>query len=107
LPQAWRMSALLLLPEGPQMTDLLYVRNKRAKVVLLYEVINPDGTGSAMRDQLGRIILVSKAGGFLGHAQWFGATAWFETEYGRGRIAYRGPLGQWKWLVGNSQPNLS
>ena len=90
------------------MTDaVLYVWNKRSKVLPLPAVINPDGTGSARRDQVGRVILVGPTGAFVGHAQWFGASAWAETEHGRGRIAYRQPTGTWKWLtVQNSQGNL-
>lgn len=99
---------MLFVPEGTQMTDLaLYVRNKRAKVVLLYEVTNPDGTGSAMRDRDGRIILVSKAGAFLGHAQWFGASAWAETEVGRSRIAYKNPHGEWTWKISQTREEVT
>jgi hypothetical protein len=81
------------------MMPALYVRNKHAKVVLFYEVVNPDGTGFAMRDRLGHIILVSKTGAFLGYARWFGASAWAETEFGRYRIAYKNPHGKWIWKL--------
>jgi len=86
------------------MTDsALYVRNKHAKTVLLYEVISPDGMGSAMRDRLGRVILVSRSGAFIGYAQWFGASAWAETELGRNRLAYKNPQGTWVWKI--NQPS--
>jgi hypothetical protein len=85
------------------MTNLLYVRNKHAKTVLLYEIISPDGTGSAMRDRLGRVILVGSTGAFVGYAQWFGASAWAETEHGRTRIAYKNPQSKWTWRVNSNR----
>jgi hypothetical protein len=101
------MTTVVTVTEDPRKADwlkrsqqgqqILHVRNKHAEVALLHDAVKPDGTGTAIRDKLGRVVLVGPTGAFLGYAEWFGASAWASTDYGRGRIAHRNPHGAWVW----------
>lgn len=75
----------------------LYVRDQRGHVTPLRDALTPAGKGSAMRDRVGRVVLVGEAGQYIGLIEWQACTAWLITDHVGALIAYKNPQSQWVW----------